>query len=348
MTKTYLTEEQVRRAEHLAFLHKSLSSLGDATAEAIKYHDKYVAALDKMVGLLLDNSDALEEIRRLFGGAGIEPTFEVTGQLSTSFTTWKESRELLHIREDLLGLSDTSAVAKRNVKMTEKTCASLEAAQKQCAKLSSPSQQRKMERSVPRQQRLLREKKENTLTLKAELDHAVSESMRSLSAWWAKKLASLSCTLTTDFAKLGELTSKCYAPPPPPPNPASGPQHPQQQVASAPPTHTAPPVPAQSHHEAGRRASQLTDASDSTYYGSGAYIDPTSVTLETTPNATAVSSIRRDRHRDLSAATAAPQSAASPAPPPPLFGNLVAASADNGEAGPRDGSRRRESRNGGG
>lgn len=305
----FLSTAQTMRADQLKMTHKSLSALTDATANAIKYHDKYVAALDTLMVCLLDCSDAVEQTRALFGPSGaasIPPTFEVTGQLAGSFETWKGSPELLKVRHDLDELSETCLVAKRNVKSAEKKeskvedCAARRA--KDAAHLERRSEARYWSAST-------RRKKGHFDALSGEmkeLDADLILTMKTDGAWWAGRLAALSRMFADDTARLGGAAIRCFAPQ------QSAPRDAPQPAASA--------LPAQGWSSAAPHT-----VSDDSPYGTATYVSSPPRIANGFATGTPYRPQLTPRPHSQSGAPSTAETVVCFRAAPPLFGNLIAA-----------------------
>jgi vacuolar-type H+-ATPase subunit H len=214
MPKEFLDAEQLQRSDQLYFTHKALSSIEAAAREAVKQHDKYIDAVDKVISAILDNSDCMEETRRLFGSSGetaIAPTFEVTGRLSDAFTAWKSSTEVRKLRADLEALGDLSRTAKRSVKLAEESSSDLEKAAQKAAKYNTKNVEKRMKHGYSA--RLTRRKEQwnaaNTQVL--VMDNAVIESMLSLGKWWSGKLVAVTEGLCASYAHIGAVTTTLFS-----------------------------------------------------------------------------------------------------------------------------------------
>ncbi|KPI83993.1 hypothetical protein ABL78_6968 [Leptomonas seymouri] len=191
MPKSFLDEAQQQRSDQLFFTHKALSSVQGAATEAVRQYDKYVKAVEKVISTILENSDCIEEMRQSLGPRGealIPPTFEATSLLFDSFTAWKSSADVKNLRSDLEALADLSCMAKRSVKLAEKSSADLAKAAHKAANFNTKEMERKISDASASRQKRLKAQQDEVNEQARMMDTAVVESMLSLGSWWSKKL----------------------------------------------------------------------------------------------------------------------------------------------------------------
>lgn len=317
MPKEYLNAEQLQRSDQLYFTHKALSTVQDAAKEAMKQYDKYLEAMDKVVSALLDNSDCVEETRKLFGPRGeqqLAPTFEVTGRLSDAFAAWKASGAVKKMRADLEALGDLSGTAKRSVKLAEKSSSDLEKAAQKAAKYNTDKMERKIDKGRSSRQKRLKEQQDEANAQVQVMDNAVIESMLSLGKWWSGKLVALTDGLYESYADIGTAIISIF------PHLPSG-SRPSPEVLRSPP-------PALQSHQ-NTRSAESSRATSQHHRASG----NTDLTGQSSPSAPSSSVNARSPQAaeaggpfppTRAATTAAGADALAGSAPPPLFAMAAA------------------------
>jgi hypothetical protein len=204
-----------------------MKQLEEATAEAVKYHDKYLAAMEKVMTCLLNSSDTWRDIRTHLGQGGTTAMDDVApsgGRLAASYNTWKVSKEMQMLRDQLMTLQDLSKAGRQQTKKAKSDVEELEKAAKKCAEVNSADNEAKIaQRSGSAREKLLKEKKAQNERV-GSLDRTVMNSMQSIGTWWCATLVSQCDELYHGFTQLGHRTLACFA--------TSAPQQPDRQQVS--------------------------------------------------------------------------------------------------------------------
>ncbi|GET91072.1 hypothetical protein, unknown function [Leishmania tarentolae] len=218
MPKSYLTQDQRLRAQHVCSTHKHLKELSLATKEALKYQDKYLSAMERVMNCLSNSSDVMEDARKKFdeeAAVNIQPTSSTTSRLVTAYRTWHMSAEQKMMRTELEYLKEACITGREAVKKTKKTVHVLENVAKKCAHVNSPSFNAKMSRkSGTALEKVLQEQRE-TNTEMTNIENASKTDMMSLVQSWSAQLATRSDALYTAFGGLGCRTVACFPAPDP-------------------------------------------------------------------------------------------------------------------------------------
>lgn len=206
MAKTYLNQIQQLRAQQVTTTHRHLKELNLATEEALKYHDKYLAAMEKVMSCLLNNSDAVEDVRKHLpnnGGAEVVSTFATAGRLAAAFNNWRLSQELQDMRVELELLKKESTTGRHTAKDTKNVVQGLERVAKKCANVNSAEFQEKIDRqSGKSRDKLVREQQEENARLHT-IESGIIRDMTSLAVSWSAKLVDRGESLYRAFAAVG-------------------------------------------------------------------------------------------------------------------------------------------------
>ncbi|TPP42699.1 hypothetical protein CGC21_11920 [Leishmania donovani] len=191
MTKSYLSPDQQLRAQQVYTTHKHLKELSMATKEALIYHDKYIAAMEKVISCLLNNSDTMEDARKHLAqeaAVDIQPTSPTAGRLAAAYSNWRVSAELHMMRTELEFLKEVSTTGREAVKKTKNAVHGLEKVAKKCAHVNSPEFEAKISnKSAKALEKLLHEQRE-TNTMMMSMENAIKNDMMSLATSWSAKL----------------------------------------------------------------------------------------------------------------------------------------------------------------
>ncbi|CAC9518101.1 hypothetical protein conserved [Leishmania donovani] len=213
MTKSYLSPDQQLRAQQVYTTHKHLKELNMATKEALIYHDKYIAAMEKVISCLLNNSDAMEDARKHLAqeaAVDIQPTSPTAGRLAAAYSNWRVSAELHMMRTELEFLKEVSTTGREAVKKTKNAVHGLEKVAKKCAHVNSPEFEAKISnKSAKALEKLLHEQRE-TNTMMMSMENAIKNDMMSLATSWSAKLVTRGDALYTAFRSLGCRTVACF------------------------------------------------------------------------------------------------------------------------------------------
>ncbi|KAK7201951.1 hypothetical protein NESM_000263000 [Novymonas esmeraldas] len=214
MGKSYLSQTQQLRVQQVCTTHKHLKELNLATEEALKYHDKYFAALEKVMSCLLNNSDAIEDVRRHLdpeSAAKVQPTVPTVGRLAAAHSTWHASAELQALRTELEFLKEISSTGRHSAKKTKNSIGGLEKAAKKCEDVNSADYLEKLERkSGKSHEKLLRVQREENTQME-RIENGIVEDMRSLAVSLSTKLVTRGTALQHAFASVGFQMSASFA-----------------------------------------------------------------------------------------------------------------------------------------
>lgn len=223
MVKNTYDAEHAHRLQQVDRTHLHTKALHELAVEAVKYHDKYMSVMEKLMSCLLDNSDCMEEMRKRFDedGQGITPTYEVTGAVASAFNNYKSSVQVKSLRDILCKLADVSTIAKRNAKVTRSKIEEFGTAAKKRAKRSACENTQKLAQATgKKREKVMRERRADEEQM-ASMDAAVEESVKSLCGWWAEQLALEAKDLYRAHRDVGVYLARChedvtqlYAPPP--------------------------------------------------------------------------------------------------------------------------------------
>ncbi|KPI83991.1 hypothetical protein ABL78_6966 [Leptomonas seymouri] len=205
MTGAHLNPTQQLRSRQAFQSHKYLKELNEATEEAVRLHDKYFAALEKVMTCLLNNRDILEEVRQTIGpdGAAVVSTAPATTQLVSAYTNWKMSPEMDTLRGELEALRALSTEGRHTAKVTKTLSLTAEQCAKKCAYVNSPEYQAKVaHRSGAAQEKLISEARAENAKL-LQLDMSLYQELKANSTWWSTKLAYRANELCSAFSRLG-------------------------------------------------------------------------------------------------------------------------------------------------
>lgn len=213
MTKHTYDAEHVHHLQQVDKTHEHTKALHELAEEALKYHDKYLHAIEKLTTSLMDNSNCMEEMRKSFkdNGQGMTATYEVTAAVAAAFNTFKASVEVKTLRDCLCRLSDVSTIAKRNAKVTRGKIEEFDVAAKKHAKRTAGDYQQKLAQATgKKKEKLLHEDQAEEELLK-KMDGTVKESLHSLCAWWAERLTTESEELYKTYRDVGTHLARCYS-----------------------------------------------------------------------------------------------------------------------------------------
>ncbi|KPA73856.1 hypothetical protein ABB37_09490 [Leptomonas pyrrhocoris] len=228
MPKAFLDAAQRQRSDQLHSTHRALSAVEEAARKAVKQHDKYMRTMESVVSAILDNSDRMEETRMLFGPQGeevIAPTFEVTGRFADAFVAWKSSAEVQKMREDLDALGYLSGMAKRSVKLAEKSSSDLEKAAQNAAQVRKKAKDVAVGRTLTSRENRRAAKRTEVEAQVQVMNDAVVESMLSIAKWWSSKLVAVTNGIYSSYADIGAATTALFPPPSPAVRPVSAGEH---------------------------------------------------------------------------------------------------------------------------
>ena len=214
MVRSFLSPAQELRSQQVQTAHKRMKCLEEATAEALKYHDKYLAAVEKVMSCLLDSSDTWEDIRTHLGDPNtrnMEITGPSAGRLAAAYNTWKVSKELRMLRDQLEGLQNMSKIGHKHTKTAKKHVEEMEKAAKRCANVNSAENDARIAQCNGKVKEKLLKKKQTQNALLASLDRKVMNDMTSTGTWWCPKLVSQCDELYDAFVKLGHHTLACFS-----------------------------------------------------------------------------------------------------------------------------------------
>ncbi|CAM42514.1 hypothetical protein, unknown function [Leishmania braziliensis MHOM/BR/75/M2904] len=214
MTKSYLSQEQQLRAEQVFITHKHLKELNLASEQALAYHDKYLAAMEKVMSCLLNNSDTIESVRTHLAEeapVNTQPTLPMTGRLAAAYSNWRASPELKMMQTELEFLKEVSATGRHAAKKTKNAVQVLEHMAKKCSKVNTPEFEAKVCSTAGKaQEKLLREQQVKNMEM-VKVEKAILNDMISLATSWSTKLITRSDALYTAFAGLGHRTVACFS-----------------------------------------------------------------------------------------------------------------------------------------
>lgn len=215
MSATYLHPVQQLRVHQVVQTHKNLKELNLATEEAVRCHDRYYAALEKVMSCLLNNSDVMEEVRRT--GAPdmttvMAPTAALTSNLVSAYTNWRLSPELDALRGELEALRVLSTEGRHTAKNAKTLSQKVERCATQCAYVNSPAFQSKMAHRTGKAQEKLANEARDVNAKMVEQDMALYQAMKSNSVWWSTKLTGRVQELYGAFARLGGRTAAVFPP----------------------------------------------------------------------------------------------------------------------------------------
>lgn len=217
MTKHSGDADQAHRLQQVDKTHLHTKALHDLAAEAVKYHDKYMDAMERLMSCLLDNSDCMEEMRKRYGedesnsGGPIPPTYEVTGAVAGAFNNFKSSVQVKALRDSLNKLADCSTIAKRNAKVSRSKIEEFDAAAKKNAKRNTEETQQKLAAAKGKKREKLLQEQQAEERRMANLNAAVEASIQSLCSWWAEQLAGQAEDLYRAHRDVGSYLARCYA-----------------------------------------------------------------------------------------------------------------------------------------
>lgn len=206
--------ERADRLQLVDQTHLHAKALHLAAEEALKYHDKYVAAMAEVMSCLLDNSDCMEKMRRLLGEAGqsmIAPTYEATGAVAAAFETVKASVPMKAMRDCLCKMADVSTVAKRNAKVTRTTLEEQDVAARKYAKRAVSETPQKLANVTAKKREKVEQEHRTEEARLVVMDARVLESLSSLCGWWAERLAGEAEELYAVHRHVGLHLTQCYA-----------------------------------------------------------------------------------------------------------------------------------------
>ncbi|KAG5471299.1 hypothetical protein LSCM1_01374 [Leishmania martiniquensis] len=213
MPQTHLTQHQRTRAQYVSTMHEQLKALSLATKEALTYYDKYLVAMEKVMGCLVKSSAAVDDMERyleLKGTAGAPPLSQMSGCLAAAYSRWHTSAELNMMRTELDFLQEVSTTGRRIAKQTKNASAVLDKAAKKCATVNSPKFEAKAScSSGKRLEKLLREQQERNTEMK-KIEKAVADDVASLTTSCSTKLATRGRALYAAFASIGHRTLVCF------------------------------------------------------------------------------------------------------------------------------------------
>ncbi|CBZ29132.1 hypothetical protein, unknown function [Leishmania mexicana MHOM/GT/2001/U1103] len=213
MTTSYLSQHQQLRVQQVYTTHKHLKELNIATKEVLVYHDKYLAAMEKLMSCLLNNSDVMEDARRHLAQEAavvIQPTCPTAGRLAAAYRNWRVSAELQMMRTELEFLKEVSTTGREAVKKTKNAVHGLEKVAKKCAHVNSPEFEAKISsKSGKALEKLLNERQEAD-TVMMNIENAIKNDMVSLATSWSAKLVTRGDALYTAFRSLGCRTVACF------------------------------------------------------------------------------------------------------------------------------------------
>lgn len=223
MTRESYDAEQAHRLQQVDKTHLHTKALHDIAVEAVKYHDKYLSALERLTNCIRDNSDCMEGMRKRFenNGQGITPTDSITTALAGAFNNFKTSVQVKAMRDTLCKLADVSTIAKRNAKVSRSKIEAYGAAAKKNAKrINEDLPQKIAQANGKKKDKILQEQRAAEEQM-ASLNTAVEESMHALCTWWAEQLAAETEDLHKACRNLGSYLARCFeegrqpiAPPP--------------------------------------------------------------------------------------------------------------------------------------
>lgn len=232
-----LTADQQKRVQHVRAIHVSMKDLNAALNEAVRCHDRYVDALDKVVNALALQSDTLEDAREHLGqcAASILPTHAAAKRLCEGFNAWKVSEELRALRKELDDLKQLTESGRQTTKRNKTTVENLEKYAIRCAAVNTADHTAKIEeRKGKAREKLMNERRDLNASL-ATYDASVSLDIQTTGEWWSKMLVTHCDDVYNAFAHLGRRTVAEF--PPPSRSPAAS-QAPQPQLP--PPQQSAP------------------------------------------------------------------------------------------------------------
>jgi hypothetical protein len=208
MSATHLSPTQQLRTRQAFQSHKYLKELNEATEEAVRCHDRYFAALEKVMTCLLNNSDILEEVRQTIGpeGGAIVPTSPSTRQLVAAYTNWKMSPELDALRVELEALRVLSTEGRHSAKKTKLLSGNVERCSKRCTAVNSAEYQAKVARSSAKAQEKLIGEARAANTKMLELDMSLYQELKANSVWWSTKMVCRANEVYGAFSRLGGRT----------------------------------------------------------------------------------------------------------------------------------------------
>lgn len=234
-----LDTQQQRRVKHVRAVHTSMKDLNAALSEALRCHDRYYAAMDKVVNLLALHSDTLEDAREQLGScvADFTPTHSVAGQLCNAHNAWKASEEMAGLRKELDDLKGLTESGRQMTKRAKTNVEEMEKCAIRCAAVNSTEHRSKIaERSGKAREKALVEQREVNAKM-AMLDTKVQQDVQATGVWWSEKVALHCGSLYTTVAQLGQRTVALF-----PLTPAAS-HAPPSYTAGQPPQKEQPPLP---------------------------------------------------------------------------------------------------------
>ncbi|KPA73853.1 hypothetical protein ABB37_09488 [Leptomonas pyrrhocoris] len=205
VTATYLNPTQQLRFRQAAQSHKYLKELNEATEEAVRCHDKYFAALEKVMTCLLNNNDILEEVRQTIGpeGATVVPTTPATTQLVSAYTNWKMSGEVDALRGEVEALRVLSTEGRHTAKATRILSENVARRARRCADVNRPAYQAKIAHCKGKAQEKLVNNARDENAKMVQMDTLLFQALKANSVWWSTKLTCRTNELYAAFARLG-------------------------------------------------------------------------------------------------------------------------------------------------
>lgn len=213
MTRTSLSPAQQVRAQQIHAAHTNMKQLEEATAEALKYHDKYLDAMEKVMTCLLNSSDTWEDVRTHIGTESrtMDAIAPSGGRLAAAYNTLKVSKELRVLRDQLQGLHIISKSGRQHTKKAKSHLEKMETAARKCAEVNSHEYESKIaQRTGKAKDKLVKEKHEQDALMES-LDKTVMNDLKSTGAWWSVKLVSTCDELYNSFVMLGRRTLACFS-----------------------------------------------------------------------------------------------------------------------------------------
>lgn len=214
MTRSYLSPAQEVRARQINAAHTHVKELEEATAEAIKYHDKYFAAMEKVMTCLLDSSDTWADVRAHLGptsATAMDSIGPSGGRLAAAYNTLKVSKELRVLRDQLEALKEATKSGRKHTKRAKAHVEEMEKCAKKCAEVNSAEYEAKVTQKTGKAKDKLVLERRSQNTHLSVLDDMVVKDLTSTGTWWCAKLVTHIDEIYDAYVNLGHRTLACFA-----------------------------------------------------------------------------------------------------------------------------------------
>lgn len=203
MSKTEMMQVQKPRMEEMCAAHKRVRELHAATEEAIRCHDKYVAAMDDVMRRFTAASDAMERVRTHLDAeeaAAVPSTCAAAESLAAAHSVWRTSAQQLATRAELEELHTASTMDSGKFDLVKQAMLNVKSATVAdvAARCADPA-------AAP----ITRQERESTKL--AHVNNAITSSMTAMATVWATMLTAHGTAFSSALARLSGDSVDCFA-----------------------------------------------------------------------------------------------------------------------------------------